>query len=156
MKRIVIIAVLLISSIAQAENTSLAMYVCQGISNADEKELCISRATQTITDQSRVAKIHESAGISLGIFSVLWPWAWWVLYYGLGLLIGLYIFKDSKSREWVFLGIRPIFWLILAVFDPAIAIIAYWLLHYSRFSMSYSEAVTTIKDPQIYDGRKAD
>lgn len=146
-KILVITIILFISSAVHAEKSGLAMYICQDISDKTEKELCIDRATTTIRDKTNIITGSGSKGISLGFFSIFWPWAWWGLYYGLGFLIGLYIFKDSKSREWVFLGIRPIYWLILAVFDPAIGIIAYWLLHYSRFSMSYAEAITSVKDP---------
>lgn len=143
---IFIVILFLLSGIAQAEDSGVAMYVCQDVSDVKERELCINRATQTISDKTRVVSSRESNVVSLGFLSILWPWAWWILYYGFGFLIGLYLFKDSKSREWVFLGIRPILWLVLAVFDPAVAIIAYWLMHYSRFAMSYSEATTAIKE----------
>ena len=144
MKHIILVITLLISLSAQADTPNQALYVCQGISNHEEKELCISKATQIMDDRTTTTTIHESLGVSI---SMIWPWIWWGLYYILGFIIGLYLFKDSRSRDWVFLGIRPIIWLTLAIFQPVIAIIAYWLLHYSRFSMSYSEAVTTIKDP---------
>lgn len=145
--QIIITIFLLHSSTAYAEDSGAAMYICQGISDEKEQNLCISRATQTINDITRVVPSRESKGTSLGFFSILWPWAWWLLYYGFGVLIGLYLFKDSKSREWVFLGIRPILWLLLAAFNPGLTLIAYWLMHYSRFALSYSEAITSIKEP---------
>jgi hypothetical protein len=144
---IITVILFLLSVIAQAEDSGVAMYVCQDISDAKERELCVSRATQTISDKNRVVSSRESSGVSLGFFSIFWPWAWWALYYGFGLLIGLYLFRDCKSREWVFLGIRPIIWLLLAVFNPGLTLIAYWLMHYSRFAMTYSEAKTSINDP---------
>jgi hypothetical protein len=147
MRQILIVIILILSPAVHADNSGSAMYVCQGISDAKEKELCISRAEQTISDRNSAITSGASRGISLGWFSLFWPWAWWAFYYGFGLLIGLYLFRDSKSREWVFLGIRPILWLLLAVFNPGITLIAYWLMHYSRFALSYSEAITTINDP---------
>lgn len=147
MIQIIITIFLLFSSTAHAVDSGAAMYICQGISNEKEQNLCVSRATQTINDIGRVVPSRESKGMSLGFFSIFWPWAWWFLYYGFGILIGLYLFKDSKSREWIFLGIRPILWLLLAAFNPGLTLIAYWLMHYSRFSMSYSEAIATVRNP---------
>ena len=147
MKIIIMTIILLISSAVQAEKSGLAMYICQDISNEKEKELCINRATQTISDNTSIVTGSGSKGISLGLLSIFWPWAWWVLYYGFGFIIGIYLFKDSRSREWVFLRIRPVYWLLFAVFSPGMAVIAYWLMHYSRFSMSYSEAIATVRNP---------
>lgn len=71
---------------------------------------------------------------------MVWPLGWWIVYYGFGLLIGRYIYRDAKAREWIFLGIRPIWWGALALFEPAFGLLVYWALHYSRFAQSYQEA----------------
>ena len=85
----------------------------------------------------------ESSTTSRPGLSFIWPFAWWIVYYGFGLIVGSYIYRDAKKRPWVFLGIRPIWWGLLAAFEPAIGLIAYWATHYSRLSQNYSEAMAS-------------
>jgi len=137
---------LLLVSAAHAEGTAASRYVCQDITNNTEKELCISKASQLLNDSSRAIANRSSVDNSSGWLMFLWSWGWWIFYYGFGLLIGFYIFRDAKSREWVFLRIRPIFWLLLAAFNPVLTLIAYWAMHYSRFAMSYSDTMPSIEE----------
>jgi hypothetical protein len=132
---------LLLTSFAHAENTTAAQYVCESISNKSEKELCISKANQLLNDSNRNITNRVAIKNPSGFFSFIWPWLWWIFYYGLGVIIGFHIYRDAKSREWLFLRIRPIFWLVLGVFKPVLTLLAYWLMHYSRFAMSYSDAM---------------
>ena len=71
---------------------------------------------------------------------MIWPVGWWVVYYAFGLLIGRYIYRDARSREWTFLGVRPVWWGAMALFEPAFGILAYWAVHYSKLAQSYQEA----------------
>jgi hypothetical protein len=71
---------------------------------------------------------------------MFWPVGWWVFYYAAGLVIGRYIYRDAKQRDWVFLGIRPGWWAIITLFDPAFGVLVYWAAHYSRLAQSYQEA----------------
>ncbi len=139
---------LLLSTFAHAENKTAAEYICQGISSNTEKELCLSNASQLLNGSNRAITNRVSVENPSGWSSFFWPWIWWIFYYGFGLLIGFYIFRDAKSREWVFLRIRPILWLILAVFNPAITLLIYWAMHYSSFSRGYSDAMPSIKETQ--------
>jgi len=138
--RIFIINLLLIS-FAYAANTTAPQYICGSISNNSEKELCLSKANQLLNDRNEAITNRVSIKNPSGALSFFWPWIWWIFYYGFGLIIGFYIYRDAKSREWVFLRIRPIFWLILAVFKPAITLLAYWIMHYSSFAKNYSDAL---------------
>jgi hypothetical protein len=76
-------------------------------------------------------------------YSFIWPLGWWVAYYGFGLIIGSFVLRDAKNRIWLFLGIRPIWWLFLVLFDPALGLLAYWATQYSKLAQNYSEAIAT-------------
>ena len=129
---LVLFGLLLVAS-SQALDPSAAEHICSGITDTAEQRHCLEKATTT--PQARDGTSPQP------LYSFIWPVGWWIAYYGFGLLIGSYIFRDAKKRSWVFLRIRPIWWGLLAVFDPAIGLIAYWAVHYSRLSQSYDEAV---------------
>jgi len=57
---------------------------------------------------------------------------WLVAYYGIGLIIARWVFIDARARSWLAFRIRPVWWAVICVIDPALGILAYWLIHYSR------------------------
>jgi surface polysaccharide O-acyltransferase-like enzyme len=100
-------------------------------------------------ERAAIATRHDTVKVSEGFpwVSMIWPAAWWVVYYAFGLLIGRYIYRDATEREWVFMGIRPVWWALLALFDPAFGLLVYWALHYSKLAQSYHEATARPSAP---------
>lgn len=135
MNRIVLlIAALLLSGAALAADAWRAEYICDAVSRPDERTQCIERAAAVTDDGSRSAR----EGFSW--LSMIWPLGWYFVYYAFGLLIGRYIHRDARHRDWVFLGVRPVWWAAVAVFEPAMGLLVYWAAHYSKFAQSYQEA----------------
>jgi hypothetical protein len=134
MRVVLFIMCLAMSLAAHAADSSLANFICDPVTNAADRAQCIERAA--------VVTRHDTAKISEGLpwFSMIWPVGWYVLYYGFGVLIGRYIYRDARSREWVFLGVRPLWWAALALVEPAFGLLVYWAVHYSKFAQSYHEA----------------
>ncbi len=134
MRTILLIMCLVLGFRADAADSSLADFICDPVTDAADREQCVERAS--------VVTRHDTDKISEGYpgFSMIWPLAWYLVYYGFGLLIGRYIYRDARARDWIFLGVRPIWWGALALFEPAFGLLVYWALHYSKFAQSYSEA----------------
>lgn len=141
MRIILLIACLSFCFSAYAADSSLASFICDSVTDAGERAQCIERAA--------VATRHETSKISDGSpwLSMIWPVGWWVVYYAFGLIIGRYIYRDARAREWVFLGIRPVWWAVLALFEPPFGLLVYWALHYSKFAQSYHEATARPSAP---------
>jgi hypothetical protein len=136
-RTIILIACLWSPLHVQAADRSTADFICEVVTDGQERAQCIERAT-IVTRQDRTT-IHEGG---LPWLSTTWAVSWWVLYYGFGLLIGRYIYRDAKQREWIFLGIRPAWWTAMALFQPAMGLLVYWALHYSKLAQSYHEATS--------------
>lgn len=141
MRIVLLIACLSFSFGAHAADASLANFICDPVTEVGERAQCIERAS--------VATRHEPSKISEGFpwLSMIWPVGWWVVYYAFGLLMGRYIYRDAREREWIFLGIRPAWWGVLALFDPALGLLVYWALHYSKFAQSYEAATARPSAP---------
>ncbi len=138
MRAIIVVACLWLPLCVQAADSSVAGFICDVVTNGEERALCVERAS-VVTRQDRTT-IHEGG---VPWLSTIWPIGWWVLYYGFGLLIGRYIYRDAKEREWIFLGIRPLWWTAMALFQPAMGLLVYWALHYSKFAQSYDESTSS-------------
>lgn len=136
MRTLLVILCLALCFTADAADSSLANFICDPVTNTADREQCVERAS--------VVTRHDTSKISEGLpwFSMVWPVGWYLVYYGFGLLIGRYIYRDASAREWIFLGVRPIWWGALALFEPAFGLLVYWALHYSKFAQSYREATT--------------
>jgi hypothetical protein len=130
---------------AYAADSSLANFICDPVTNAADRAQCIERAA--------VVTRHDTAKTSEGLpwFSMIWPVGWWVAYYGFGLVLGRYIYRDASSREWIFLGVRPLLWGALALIEPAFGLLVYWAVHYSKFAQSYHEATAPPTAPALND-----
>ncbi len=139
------IILLLTSTAAATAGSSGEEFICDGISIASERDQCHEKAR--IFTQGETNRKHSISMQSW--FSFIWPVGWWVLYYSFGLILGIYIYRDAKRRDWLLLGIRPILWLMLIFFFPAEGLIAYWAAHYSRLSQNYSEATSSQDSKQI-------
>nr|WP_298722110.1 hypothetical protein [uncultured Steroidobacter sp.] len=140
MRIILLVACISFCFLAHAADSPIANFICDPVTDAGERAQCIERAS--------VATRHETTKISEGLpwFSMIWPTGWWIVYYGFGLLIARYIHRDARERDWLFVGIRPVWWAVLAFFDPAFGLLVYWAVHYSKFAQSYQEA--TARPPE--------
>ena len=136
MRLIALVACTLVNCGALAADSSLADFICDPVTKASERAQCVERAAVIV----RGDKSEMSEGIPWT--SIVWP-SWWVVYYAFGLLIGRYIYRDARAREWLFLGVRPVWWGLLAVFEPPFGLLVYWALHYSKFAQSYHEATAS-------------
>jgi hypothetical protein len=134
MRTLLLIMCLSLCLEARAADSSLANFICDPVTNAADRAQCIERAA--------VVTRHDTGKTSERYpwVSIIWPLGWWVVYYGFGLLIGRYIYRDAKARDWIFLGIRPAWWGLLALFEPAFGLLVYWAVHYSKFAQSFHEA----------------
>lgn len=135
MRSFVLVACLLFVSAAHAVDSSAATFVCGAVADAVEHKECLERAAFATTHASE----HSIKDVSAvrDTIATLWPITW-VVYYGFGLLIACYIYRDASHREWAFLGIRPLWWAFLTVISPAMGLLVYWLMHYSRLAQNYS------------------
>jgi hypothetical protein len=133
MRTILLILCLSLCVRAHAADTSLANFICDPVADVGDRARCIERAS--------VVTRHETGKISQAPWlSMVWPLGWWVIYYAFGLLIGRYIYRDARAREWILLGIRPVWWGVLALFEPAFGLLVYWAVHYSKFAQNHHEA----------------
>lgn len=135
MKFVVLVVAMILSGPIAASEASWADYICGEVTDSAERAECMKRAEVVTRGDST-----SSSRTTVPWYSMLWPFGWWVVYYAFGLLIGRYIYRDAKGRDWIFLGIRPVWWSVLAIFDPAIGLLVYWAAHYSKLAQSYSEA----------------
>jgi RsiW-degrading membrane proteinase PrsW (M82 family) len=124
-----------VSAAAHATDSSAATFICGAVADAVEHKECMERAAFATT-QASAHSIKDVSAV-LDTMATLRPIAW-VVYYGFGLLIACYIYRDASNREWAFLGIRPLWWALLTVFSPVMGLLVYWLMHYSRLVQSYT------------------
>lgn len=52
----------------------------------------------------------------------------------LGVFAAVWIYRDAESRPALFLGSHPMWWALIALIDPILAIAAYWAIHHSTMS----------------------
>jgi hypothetical protein len=134
--RILLIAALLLPLLAFASETTRASFICDGVTDAKQQHDCVTKAALFTEDRDSGRSVKETPFW----VSWIWPVGWWLLYYGLALVIGGYVYRDAKKREWLVLGIRPLWRLVLVLFDPALGVFAYWAAHYSKIAQSFAEA----------------
>lgn len=134
--RLALLAVLLLPMALWAAGTSPADFICGDVTDQLQKQQCIEKA-QHFTRDFGVERVTKETPFWVGW---IWPMGWWLVYYGFGLVIGSYVYRDAKKRDWVFLGIRPLWWVVLVLFEPALGLLAYWAAHYSKLAQTYAEA----------------
>lgn len=138
MRLFIFITFMLLSCALHAADSSRAIYICSVVSDPSEQGQCINRASTLVENESNVSRRE---GVSL--LSMFWPVGWWVFYYGAGLLISRYIYRDAKRRDWLFLGLRPLWWAVITLFEPAFGVLLYWAVHYSKFAQNYPGMVAS-------------
>lgn len=98
--------------------------VCAQISDASEKASCESQV-MAVRPMTQLGWASGIGGLSL---------LWYAAYYSMGIVFGRFVFIDAKRREWLAFRVRPFWWALMCVFDPAIGSLVYWVLHYSRLA----------------------
>ncbi len=69
------------------------------------------------------------------------PWLFYVAYYALGIFIGAYVYRDAAKRSSLALNIRPLWWAVMVFLQPPLGVLAYWVIHYSRFANKLDETI---------------
>ena len=67
------------------------------------------------------------------------PYSFTFAYYGIGLIVGLFIFRDASQREWLAFKIKPFWWAAIVFIEPPLGILCYWIIHYSSFAIKENE-----------------
>ena len=65
---------------------------------------------------------------------MLVSWWFYILYYGIGVVIGALVYKDARKNSNLALNIKPIWWGVITFIEPPIGVLAYWVIHYSKLS----------------------
>jgi hypothetical protein len=103
---------------------------CDHIKDRADRATCEERVTALVKARPASppgAGIPVGSSVPLSLYSL-----WLIVYYGIGLVIARWIYIDARTRDWLAFRIRPVWWAILCVADPALGILVYWLTHYSR------------------------
>ncbi len=138
MRFLILFVSFMLISPADALDSRNATFVCAHISNQTERKECTERAAAARDGIAASSWEVIPSSITL-VFAIAWP----IIYFGIGLVVARYIYRDAKNREWVFLGIRPVWWAVLTAFQPVMGILTYWATNYSRLTRGYFESVST-------------
>lgn len=76
----------------------------------------------------------NSTAAKVSINFAFLSWVFNILYQIVGIIIGVYIYKNAKRRQKLWGNLHPLIWAAIAIVDPALGLLAYWLIHYSKFS----------------------
>jgi hypothetical protein len=108
--------------------------VCRHIKDMDDQQTCEDKVRE-------LAKLPAEAPSSSTGQTTSFPFSavvlWWAVYYGFGLLIARFVYVDARTRAWLVLRIKPLWWAAICVVDPAFGLLCYWLVHYSRLVPRY-------------------
>lgn len=83
------------------------------------------------TSGSSERSVGENQSLFLTFF---FSWGTTMAYYAIGVVIAVLIHRDARQRERLAMNIAPVWWGAIAVFDPAVGLLAYWVIHYSSIS----------------------
>jgi hypothetical protein len=126
----ILVAAFVLGGCISRVHVDVPVQVCDHIKDRADRATCEERVTaaartQSSPDASPGIPIRSSMPLSLYML-------WLVAYYGIGLIIARWVFIDARARSWLAFRIRPVWWAVICVIDPALGILAYWLIHYSR------------------------
>lgn len=104
-----------------AQEPTRAHFICAHIDDRLERELCETRA---------VAMPGSGAPTALDTFRPL-AMGWTLTSLLLGLLLGLLVWRDARSRPQRPFLVPPVVWGLICLVDPILGLLAYWLIHHS-------------------------
>jgi hypothetical protein len=107
--------------------------VCGHIRDQDDKRECERRALTAIAQPQAGSQEAPAQAFGASWFSGI-TMVWYLLYYAVGLVFGIFVYKDAQRREWRTFHIPPFGWGAACLFEPALGSLAYWVLHYSRLA----------------------
>ncbi|MCU7829731.1 MAG: hypothetical protein KZQ85_11755 [Candidatus Thiodiazotropha sp. (ex Myrtea sp. 'scaly one' KF741663)] len=90
-----------------------------------------------IDDDSVKYQSSESDKPSL-LVQIIVSWWLYILYYAVGVVFAVFIYRDAKKVKKLVLNIGPVWWGVLAVYEPPLGVLVYWILHYSKLSVEKS------------------
>jgi hypothetical protein len=94
-----------------------------------------SEAPRANADSSSRAN-QEKHSVFLTMF---FSWGTNLAYYAIGIVFAVLIHRDARRRTTLVMNIGPVWWALIAVFDPALGVLAYWVIHYSKISPHATE-----------------
>ena len=65
--------------------------------------------------------------VLLGLASL--AWGYYVAYYAVIFALASMIFRDARGRGSLALNLGPIWWALLVCIDPALGVLAYWVMN---------------------------
>ena len=92
----------------------------------------IGSVRKDVVDETRLSKHEEPSFLYSLVFNWLW---WWILYYGIGVVVGIFVYRDAKTRPTLAMNIRPFWWGAITVFEPPFGLLVYWVLNHSNLRM---------------------
>jgi hypothetical protein len=67
------------------------------------------------------------------------PYSIYFAYYGLGLIIGIFVYRDASQRNTLAFNIKPFWWGTIVFLEPPLGVLCYWVIHYSTLSDKSNE-----------------
>lgn len=110
--------------------------VCRHIKDMDDQQTCEDKVRELTKLPAQDSPTSTSRTSNFPVSGVI---LWWAAYYGFGLLIARFVYADARARAWLVMRIRPVWWAAICVVDPALGLLCYWLVHYSRSAPRYSD-----------------
>jgi len=119
--------------------------ICDGFSIESERSACYTKVLEADARLSapKGFRSKDEFGFAIGMFVL--SYGWYALYFGFGLVVATFVYRDARRRPWLVLRLSPILWAGLALIDPPIAVLAYWAMHYSPLAKNLTEANNTIE-----------
>lgn len=92
------------------------------------------KITMSREDFENMKKSNRGSTEFVGFKYFLFSYAVNFAYYVIGLIVGILVFRDARTRTSLVLNVPPLLWGAIAFVDPALGILVYWGVHYSKFS----------------------
>lgn len=124
-----IVAIFLLAGCGVDSDESGVRGTSYSYSESNDK-ITMSREDFENLKKSNRGSSTEFVGFKYFLFSYAVNFA----YYVIGLIVGILIFRDARARTNLVLNVPPLLWGAIAFVDPALGILVYWGVHYSKFS----------------------
>ena len=97
----------------------------------------VEGATVTISEDEykRLTRIqqHERPESQFSVSYFVMSWGLYFAYYVVGIIIGVFIYRDARKQEALAMNVGPIWWAILTIMQAPLGVLAYWIIHHSKF-----------------------
>lgn len=79
------------------------------------------------------------------LLTMVFSWWWWVLYYGVGVIVGIFVYRDAKTRPKLAMNIRPFWWCAITILDAPLGVLVYWVSNHSNLRTKQDTHESNIK-----------